>query len=116
MIALKDAIGGLCAQFIETPVSTLMNSVKGLIGALDDSVIKPIITAAVLPLISEVGGLVRVIGARLSPTLANKIGQSVAQVLIDFLGGAPSNDVVITLINNLLGTNIPHIDFKAFQS
>ena len=115
MIALKDAIGGLCAQFIETPVSTLMNSVKGLIGALDDSVIKPIITAAVLPLISEVGGLVRVIGARLSPTLANKIGQSVAQVLIDFLGGAPSNDVVITLINNLLGTNIPHIDFKAIS-
>lgn len=113
MIALKDAIGGVLAQLIETPLSTVMNVVKGLLGALDDSVVSPLIMNALAPILAEVGGLVNIVGARLSPTLANKISQAVWNLLGKYMDSAPSQDIVITLINNALGLELPSLDFAA---
>lgn len=109
-------IADLMNKFLESPANTLISLINGISGVLEDKTVTTIINGAITPLANELNGLYSII-AVLSPTLADSIKISdmsfkdLADKLNSVKGILPKNDVVVTLLNLLLGTDLPAIDF-----
>jgi len=109
-------IADLMNKFLEAPANTLVSLVNGISGILEDTTVTNIINGAITPLVKELNGIYSII-AVLSPSLADSIKISdmsfkdLASKLNSVKGILPKNDVVVTLLNLLLGTNLPSINF-----
>lgn len=115
-LATFKPIADLLNKFLAAPTNTLISLVNGISGVLEDKTVTKIINGAVTPIAKELGGLHAII-AVLSPSLADSIqinGMTLADLsstISSVLTIIPKNNVVVTLINLLLGTDIPYIDF-----
>ncbi len=115
-LATFKPIADLLNKFLAAPTNTLVSLVNGISGALEDKTVTGIINGAITPLAKELGGLHSII-AVLSPSLAESIkieGMTFADLsstLSSVLTIIPKNNVVVTLLNLLLETNIPNIEF-----
>ncbi len=103
-------------KFLEAPANTLVSLVNGISGILEDQTVTNIIIGAITPLEKELNGIYSII-AVLSPSLADSIKISdmsfkdLASKLGSVKGILPQNDVIVTVLNLLVGTNLPPINF-----
>lgn len=117
VLATLKPIADFLNQFLAAPTNTLISLVNGLTSILADKNITKIIKSAITPLSKEIRGLHSII-AVLSPTLADSIMISdmtfagLADKLDSIVNMLPKNNIVITLLNSLLGINLPAIDFS----
>ncbi|MFR5875990.1 MAG: hypothetical protein ACLUFN_05825 [Eubacterium sp.] len=107
-------VSSIMDQIYDAPVTFVLNIVKGLAGVLQDSYVKKIVNGAIDSINNIINGAVGIVNY-LSPTLAAMIN--------DLIGGGirislPKKDIVITLINDLLGElfTLPNIDWSKLAS
>ncbi len=97
----------------DTPVSTLLNLVKGLAGVVNDTSLKAIINGALGSVNTAIGGVGNVVGF-LSPTFAKVVKDLLGKNGLTYSSlGLPSKNIIVTLINNALGglITLPTIDW-----
>jgi len=115
LMAIFKPVSALVNQFLQTPATTLVELLNGILSCLQDSVVTSIINGAINPLFNEIRGA-GVIVSNLSPTLGG--------IVVDFIDGlkgiidtvVPEKDVVVTLINTVLAAfdipfELPAIDW-----
>lgn len=96
-------VSSILDTFYGTPVSTLLNLVKGLAGVLRDSSIKKIITNALNIVNTAIGGVGNVV-TFLSPTFGKVVKEILGKDGLTYSSlGLPSKNVAVSLINSLLG-------------
>lgn len=116
VLATFKPIADLLNKFLAAPTNTLVSLVNGISGVLEDKTVTKIINGAITPIAKELGGLHSII-AVLSPSLAESIKiadmtlADLSSTISSVLTIIPKNNVVVTLLNLLLETNIPNIDF-----
>lgn len=111
---LITPVSNILDQIYDAPVTFVLNVVKGLAGVLQDSYVKKIVNGAIDPINNIINGVIGIVNY-LSPTFAS--------VIEDAVGGGikvslPSKNIIITLINNLLGGifTLPNIDWSKLTS
>ena len=106
-------ISALLDTVYDTPVSTLLNLVKGLAGVVNDTSLKAIINGALGSVNTAIGGVGNVVGF-LSPTFAKVVKDLLGKNGLTYSSlGLPSKNIIVTLINNALGglITLPAIDW-----
>lgn len=103
-------VSSILDQIYDAPVSFVLNAVKGLAGILQDSYVKKIVNGAIDPINYHLNGIVGIVNY-LSPTFAAMISNLVGGEIKVTL---PSKNVIITLLNDLLGgiIELPNIDWS----
>ena len=103
-------VASVLDQIYDAPASFVLNLVKGIAGVLDDQSIKGIITNAIAPVQTLIGGAVMLLGERnaqnpvgsnLSPSLAKFVKDWAEDALGGVGGGLPQKNILVTLVNGI---------------
>lgn len=112
---ILETFSNIVAKFVEEPVSTLFNIVKGDLSVFDDDTLKGIIDGAINPIINEINGLGIIVG-KLSPTLQGMIAEIANGILEKVDENIPESDIAMTVLGNLLNIkDLPSIDFATIK-
>lgn len=95
-------IASLLDTFYKTPVSSLINLIKGLAGILNDKSVKEIVSGVLGIVNTAIGGAGNIVSF-LSPTFGTLVSNLLGEGGLTYEGlGLPSKNVVVYLINSLL--------------
>ncbi|MCD7722914.1 MAG: hypothetical protein LUH82_03025, partial [Clostridiales bacterium] len=116
--AILTDLSNYAAVLIETPATTLMNTVSGLSESLTDDGLKSLLSAVFTPLADEISGLAGIV-RYLSPTYAESIDELAATIgsYGDTLLADYDDNYIVSIINSLLGgvAALPEINFAGLN-
>lgn len=108
--AVIETFSNVLGSFLDAPVSGLLGLVRGILDIAPASFLSPVINATLEPVYNELEGLTNIV-AYLSPTLSSMLNDLIITNLNDLINQyLPSNSGLLTIIGNLVGTDLSMID------
>lgn len=106
--AIIETVSNVLGSFLNAPVSGLLGLVRGIITIAPDSFLQPVFNALLDPLYDELDGIGDIL-ANLSPTLSEMFAEIISDFQSQISSIIPSSNILLTLIGNLIGTDLSGI-------